>query len=266
MAKLSSPNNKSLVPPPHLSPSSLATFEQCPLKFKFSKIDQIPDKPGIEAIMGNFVHDVLEALYGLSPELRTKDSARELARFVWNEKYLETVTHYLRRADDISKFRWQSWFCIENLWLVEDPTKVHPIGLESELNHSLGGVVLKGFIDRYTKSLHSDNGLTISDYKTGKTPRAEWVSDKFEQLRIYAAIMQEIQIFPVSSLELIYLKDGVKFTEEVTAESLASTVARVSRIKSDVDTRCETGVFEPVKSRLCDWCSYKSICPAWGNK
>jgi putative RecB family exonuclease len=148
---------------------------------------------------------------------------------------------------------------------VEDPQSVHPIGIESELNHSLGGVVLKGFIDRYTKSANSDDGLVISDYKTGKTPKAEWVSDKFEQLRIYAAIMQEIQMFPVSSLELIYLKDGVKFTEQVTAESLNSTVSRISKIKSMVDERCETGVFEPVKSRLCDWCSYKNICPAWSR-
>jgi len=114
--------------------------------------------------------------------------------------------------------------------------------------------------------LKDDNGLTISDYKTGKTPRAEWVSDKFEQLRIYAAIMQEVQIFPVTSLELIYLRDGVKFSEQVTAESLSKTIGRVTRIKEEVDQRCNTGEFEAVKSRLCDWCSYKPICPAWGKK
>lgn len=215
--------------------------------------------------MGNFVHSVLENLYALEPLLRTKDSARDLARSIWTEQYVETVTKLLRRAEDIHKFRWQSWFCIENLWLVEDPMQVHPLALEDELNHSLGGVTLKGFIDRYTKSLPSDNGITISDYKTGKTPRAEWVSDKFEQLRIYAAIMQEIQIFPVTHLELLYLKDGVKFTEEVTAESLEKTIYRVSRIKQEIDQRCETKQFEAVKSRLCDWCSYKSICPAWGK-
>lgn len=260
---MSNLENKSLTPPPHLSPSSLSTFEQCPLKFKYSKIDLIPDKPGIEAIMGNFVHDVLENLYGLEPQNRTKDAARDLARAVWSEKYSETVTAYLRREEEIKKFRWQAWFCIDNLWKVEDPTKVNPIGLESELNHSLGGVVLKGYIDRYAKA--GESGLVISDYKTGKTPRAEWVSDKFEQLRIYAAIMQEIQIFPVSSLELIYLKDGVKFTEEVTQDSLTATVARIVNIKSMVDERCETGEFEPVKSRLCDWCSYKNICPVWSR-
>lgn len=214
--------------------------------------------------MGNFVHDVLEALYGLDPVLRTKDIARELARDVYHQKYTDLVFGLLRREESVRNFRWQAWFCIDNLWKVEDPTMIMPIGLEHELNHALGGVKIKGFIDRYSKQ--GQTGLVISDYKTGKTPRAEWLSDKFEQLRIYAAIMGEIQLFPVESLELIYLKDGVKFTEQVTDELLANTKTRITKIKSMVDERCETGTFEAVKSRLCDWCSYKNICPAWSKK
>lgn len=214
--------------------------------------------------MGNFVHDVLECLYGLAPEMRTKDAAKDLARDVYHQKYNELAFSILHREESVRKFRWQAWFCIDNLWKVEDPTKVMPIGLEHELNHALSGVTLKGFIDRYAKQ--GENGLVISDYKTGKTPRAEWLSDKFEQLRIYAAIMNETQLFPVESLELIYLKDGVKFTEQVTSELLNATAARITKIKSMVDERCETGSFEPVKSRLCDWCSYKSICPAWSKQ
>ena len=45
-------------PPPHLSPSSMGTFEQCPLKFKYSKIDMLKDDPTEATLMGNFVHDV----------------------------------------------------------------------------------------------------------------------------------------------------------------------------------------------------------------
>jgi len=70
---------------------------------------------------------------------------------------------------------------------------------------------------------------------------------------------------PVSSLELIYLKDGVKFTEDINQEMLNNTIDRIFRIKSEVDKRCQTGIFEAKKSKLCDYCSYKSICPAWGN-
>jgi putative RecB family exonuclease len=69
-----------------------------------------------------------------------------------------------------------------------------------------------------------------------------------------------------SQLELLYLKDGVKFTEEVTDESLKNTVDRVVGIKEQIDERCVSGSFEPTKSKLCDYCSYKSICPAWSRK
>lgn len=256
-------DNNQLNPPLHLSPSSLATFEQCPLKFKFSKIDSIPDKPGIEAVLGNFVHDVLECLYKLEPAKRTKASARDLAREVFYNKYSELAMSLLHRESAVKQFRWQAWFCIDNLWKVEDPTQINPLGLETELNHSLGGVILKGFIDRHTQD--DSNDITISDYKTGRTPRAHWISDKFEQLRIYAAIMQDTQLFPVTKLELIYLKDGVKFSEEVTQAFLSATIERIVSIKASIDSKCKNNSFEPVKSKLCDWCSYKKICPAWNH-
>ena len=138
------------------------------------------------------------------------------------------------------------------------------MGIEHELNSPLEGVVLKGFIDRYSKD--ENDGLVISDYKTGKTPNKLWLSDKFEQLRIYAALMNVTQSFRASTLELIYLKDGVKFTEKVTDESITSAIDRIKKIKTAIDDRCVTKVFEPKKSKLCDYCSYKSICPAWSKK
>ncbi len=257
-------NKDGFEPPAHLSPSSLSTFEQCPLKFKYSKIDLIPDASGKEAMLGNFVHDVLEVLYSLPQNERTVQNARIIATDCWaNKGWGEKITNLVKNANEIKKIRWQAWFCIENLWLVEDPTLITPAGIEHELNASLRGVIIKGFIDRYTKS--ENNSLIISDYKTGKTPNKNWLSSKFEQLRIYAALMNITQELPVSSLELIYLKDGVKFTENINQEMLNNTIDRIFRIKSEVDKRCETGIFEAKKSKLCDYCSYKSICPAWGN-
>jgi len=261
---MSNPNNENLQPPTHLSPSSLATFEQCPLKFKFSKIDQIPDVSGKEALMGNFVHDVLEIFYALPPDERIIQNARIIATDCWaNKGWGEKITQLIRNSAEIKKIRWQAWFCIENLWLVEDPQKVNPVGIEHELNSSLDGVVLKGFIDRYSKD--ENDGLIISDYKTGKTPNKLWLSDKFEQLRIYAALMNTTQLFHASTLELIYLKDGVKFTEKVTDDLIVGTIERIKKIKSEIDSRCISGIFEAKKSKLCDYCSYKSICPIWSK-
>jgi RecB family exonuclease len=79
----------------------LATFEQCPLKFKYGKIDNIPDQSGKEALMGNFVHDVLELFYKLPPDDRTLQSARHLAAECWNKEWGDKIADVVRRADEI---------------------------------------------------------------------------------------------------------------------------------------------------------------------
>ena len=46
------------------SHSRLSTFEKCPLQYRFRYIDRIKrDVTGIEAFMGNRVHEILEHLY-----------------------------------------------------------------------------------------------------------------------------------------------------------------------------------------------------------
>ena len=77
--------------------------------------------------------------------------------------------------------------------------------------------------------------------------------------------MNTTQLFHASTLELIYLKDGVKFTEKVTDDLIVGTIERIKKIKSEIDSRCISGIFEAKKSKLCDYCSYKSICPIWSK-
>ena len=75
--------------PDYLSPSSIGTFKQCPQKFKFNKIDLIPDPSNHWAVLGNFVHDILEEMYKLPAELRTIVNCRPLAKQIWDDKWAE---------------------------------------------------------------------------------------------------------------------------------------------------------------------------------
>ncbi|SVC74400.1 uncharacterized protein METZ01_LOCUS327254, partial [marine metagenome] len=162
----------------------MASFRQCPLKFKYNKIDKIPDPSGKEALMGNFVHDVLEELYKVEPMDRTQDRAKVLAREMWGSgNWEKRVKPLVPDVEEYRMFRWKAWWCIENLWKIENPEEIEPDGLEFELNGEVSGVRLKGFIDRFT--MGEDGEVVISDYKTGKVPREEYVDDRFLQLRIY---------------------------------------------------------------------------------
>lgn len=253
-----------LTPPPYLSPSSIGTFNQCPLRFKFSKIDLIPDPPNHYSVLGNFVHDVLEDMYKLEPSLRTVETAKEIAKFQWGSKWKDQAHQVLRTDKEIHNFRWSAWWCIENLWKLENPVEVEPIGLEYELNGSVGGVMMKGFIDRFTQSTDSLM-LTVSDYKTGKTPSPAFEDDKFFQLLIYAKLLSELGVGYVDHIELLYLKDGKRLKRVVDEKSLNQTVDTIQETKEEIDKRCSSGYFEPIKSGLCNFCNYKKICPAWGN-
>lgn len=248
-----------LKPPPHLSPSSIGTWKQCPLKFKYNKIDGIREPPTRATLMGNFVHEILEELYALDYSERTIDKARQLARQVWDNKYSHEVQGFVH-TKQLNDFRWQSWFCVENLWAIEQPEETVINGIEFELNGQLEGVTLKGFIDRYTMI---DGKMIIGDYKTGKVPTPKWEEDKFTQLYIYSALVQELGIAEVTTVELLYLKGPKKISRQVSSSHIEEVKETIVTVKSEIDEACRTEHFPTVKSKLCDWCYFKKQCPAW---
>lgn len=247
-------------PPKHLSPSSINTFLQCPLKFKFSKIDGLVEPPTEATLMGNFVHSVLEDLYALEPDNRTIHSAKQLMRRQWDEAYGVQVAEIVA-PNKLNQFRWNSWFCVENLWQLEEPSTVHPDGIEFELNHTLQGVQMKGFIDRF--NFNEEGNIVVSDYKTGKVPRKEWASDKFFQLYIYAALLHETGVGKVEKLQLMYLKAAKTLEQTVQNEELNSVIQTVVNVRKSIEEACETEHFDYNKSILCNWCYFKPKCPGW---
>ena len=256
-------NESKLVAPEYLSPSSIGTFRQCPLKFKYSKIDGLPDPSGPEAILGNFVHDVLEELYKLPSEMRTQAQARQLARELWSSQWEEKASRVVHGEKELNRFRWSAWWCIENLWVLEDPSTFNPSKMECFVTGSIGGVKMRGYIDRLSID---EKSVTISDYKTGKTPRQTDLQEKFFQLITYSQLLSHIGVETDDiSVELLYLKDGVRFKQQVTTEDLNTTIETIKETKRNIDESCKSGYFQHRKSILCNWCSFKKICPAWGN-
>src|SRR4051812_38333112 len=67
--------------PISLSPSSMGTFTSCPLAFRFSYIERLPEPPSAPASKGTLVHLALQHLLWRPPAERTLDAAlADLAR------------------------------------------------------------------------------------------------------------------------------------------------------------------------------------------
>lgn len=255
--------------PPYLSPSSIGTFQTCPLQYKFSKIDKLPDPPTEATTLGNFVHDVLEELHKLPVELKTLQTAKELLKSKHDSEWREKIEDILFDKDALKAFRWKALWCIENYFKIEDPKVVPVGGVETPLLTDptdetsfvkIAGVPIKGFIDRWDD--HGDT-VHIVDYKTGKTPKPRYEEPKFQQLAIYADAISQIAEKPASKMTLLFIKDGTPISREVTDKRLNEMRSTVSEIWDNVNQMCEDEEFPATPNVLCGWCAFKPVCPAW---
>ena len=248
--------------PQHLSASSIQTYIQCPLKFKLSRVDKIQEPPTIQTLLGNFVHDALEYFYkNFEPSERTVVNAKQCCTFVWNQDaWAEKVSPYLKKTT-LNDFKWSAVWCVENLFLLENPSLVTPTGLEYEVFGEIDGVLIKGFIDRW---LEKDGLVVISDYKTGKTPAPKYMADKWFQLNLYALLLTELEGKQNFELELLYLKDGVKKTHTPSPVDFETTRNLITSTKKEILFSHENNKWSAIPSNLCNWCFYKSnLCTYW---
>src|SRR3954451_4163161 len=65
----------SLAPPWSLSPSSVSSFKECPLAFRFSYLERLPEPPSVWTTKGTLVHRALELLLDRPADERSLDAA-----------------------------------------------------------------------------------------------------------------------------------------------------------------------------------------------
>jgi len=253
--------------PAYLSPSSIGTYRECPQKFKLSRIDKIAEPPSWAMHIGSFVHEVLEHLYQSPAEERTRDTLKALAAERWTAGNWEKRVLALReRPGEIVDFKKQAFTCMTNLWTLEDPQETELDGMEHEVMVDVEGVAMKGYIDRF---IFGDDGIVISDYKTGKVPNPAFKTDdeKFFQLLAYAAMIEAADQEPTSKVQLLYL--GVPVTHELAVTQVNLSIAKgtIVETREGIDTAVTAGEFPCNVGKLCDWCYYKSSgdCPAFSR-
>ena len=255
--------------PRYLSPSSISLFLGCPQKFKLSYIDKIKEPPSWHAVLGSFVHEVLEYLYKKDPKDRTQETLKVIAADRWsNHGWAAKVDELAEKLDTVTGFKRSAFQAMTNLWEIEDPMTTNLKGQEIEVLTSIDGVAMKGYIDRI--ALDADGSVIISDYKTGKVPDPKYVVDdqKWFQLLVYALMLREVNKKSTSKLELLYLSKKIKHTVMVTQENLDNARQVVVRTRASIDESCKSGEFACKVTNLCNWCYYKKIdvCPAHGQK
>jgi putative RecB family exonuclease len=250
------------------SHSKITMFEQCALKYKFRYIDKIiPEiKDTIETHLGGCVHSVLEWLYSQIKEqpIPTIDEVIVKYTQVWEQNYKPefiVVKDYLTVKDYFNK----GVEFLVTYYMQNKPFDDNTIELEKEVIITLDseeGYQIQGFIDRLVYNLKSKE-YEIHDYKTANSMPSQEKIDTDKQLALYALGIKE-EFGQEKRVKLIwhYLAHNkrieIKKTNVELEEIKKETIQLIKKIEG-------TKEFLSNKSRLCDWCGYKNICPAWGN-
>ncbi len=207
--------------------------------------------------MGSFVHRVLEALLGEPPEGRSVERARTLATSLWPTYLIDPDVRRLE-LDDVALggHKRKIWDAITGLWALEDPTTVVVRATEQRLRTELDGVPFTGVVDRIDIV---DDGLVITDYKSGRAPRAAQTADKLDQVFLYAAAVgQTLDAAPVR-VQLHYLGDQT-IAAPVDPAATEAAVARLRTVWDGIAIAQQTDEFPTRTGPLCGWCPYVDRC------
>lgn len=250
--------------PTSLSPSRVEAFTTCPLAFRFSSIERIPEPPAVHSTKGSFVHRVLELLFTVPAAERTPANA-ELAFATAHDEYVQHPDFTQLGLDESASatFFDDSRSLVDAYFRMEDPTAVRDIGLELRLEAPLGGLTVRGIIDRL--ELSPDGDLVVTDYKTGRPPGRQYEQSKMGGVHLYSYMCETVFGRRPAAVRLMYLRTGEVITATPTAESTRFVTTRTTAVWNAVARACTTRDFRPRQSPLCKSCAFQPWCPEFGG-
>jgi putative RecB family exonuclease len=250
-----------------LSPSRASDFMQCPLLYRFRVIDRLPSPPSAAAARGTLVHSVLERLFDLPAAERTPDAAAALVAPQW-QLLVETEPELAAMLDADEHRTQDSWFAeavtLINTWFVlEDPTRLEPAERELYVEAELDGLTLRGYVDRL--DVAPNGALRVVDYKTGRSPSEHFEAKALFQMKFYALVLWRLRGVIPQMLQLVYLGNSELVRYSPDEADLLATERKVKALWAAIERAATTGDWRPRTSKLCDWCDFKDLCPAWGG-
>jgi putative RecB family exonuclease len=250
--------------PPSLSPSSIAAFKECPLAFRFSYVERLPEPPSPWASKGTLVHKALELLMLRAPVDRTREAALADLAAAW--ELLQTDPEFADlelTPESWAEFHTSAQELVLRYFELEDPTQVNPIGLELKLEARIGDLRVRGIIDRLDRD--ADGELVVTDYKTGSVPTERYEGKSLAGVHIYAMLCEQMLGRRPARVQLYYLSRPEAIIAVPTEQTVRGVTMRTNALWSAIAGAASRDDFRPRPGRLCDFCTFKPYCPAHGG-
>ena len=211
---------------------------------------------------GTTAHLALQRLFDLPAEQRTPDRLFDLFRTAWVELRDEEFPGLFTERDEERAWGVESLEVLANYFGIEDPSSFDPLDRELDMLEDLEGITIRGILDRMDET---PDGIVITDYKTGKAPPERYALPAFFALKIYALLVRHRTGATPTTLRLMYLTGPTVYEIPVTDAQLDAMERQLRALWGAIDRAITTEHFPARPSRLCDWCSYQDICPAFAG-
>jgi DNA helicase II / ATP-dependent DNA helicase PcrA len=234
-----------------LSASAVDSYERCGLQFKLDRDWRLAAKPAAAMQYGAAMHRVLKTYFDSVQMGRPKSDDELVALFctdLADSKIHEDYQHELYQKQGIEQLR-----AFLSAMRAGTPPKV--LHTEQPFEVRVGDVAVVGRIDRIDSS--PDGAVTVIDYKTGKA-RDQEAADASLQLSLYAIAAAEKWGYKVGALVFYNLEESVPVS---TTRNEADLLVARERVQAAAEG-IAAGDFAARPGLHCDFCAYRSLCPA----
>jgi putative RecB family exonuclease len=148
---------------------------------------------------------------------------------------------------------------------LEDPRLLEPeareVLVEAELD---SGLLLRGYVDRIDPvPADGASSIRVVDYKTGTAPRPAREARALFQMKFYALVLLRLRGRAPTELRLMYLTGPEALSYAPDEAQLHRFGRMLDAMWAAIRTAGATGDFRPNPGPMCDWCSHRTLCPAW---
>lgn len=245
------------------SHSRISTFNNCKRQFAFRYLEKTSKDfdTSAEAAMGTAVHSVLEELYKQVKFGRILELNDVLEYFpnAWSNAWKGSVK--IVKEGNEQDYKNKALAFIEKYYKTHYPFKQNVIGIETRIHLPLTEEhSMIGFIDRLDME---DRKFIIHDYKTSSSLPSQSQIEEDKQLALYALAIRRQH--PNAEVKLVwhYLAFDKILESQRTPEQLEELKQELIIKIREIENTKE---FPPNVTRLCDWCQYRSSCPAWKHE
>jgi len=211
------------------------------------------------------VHEVLERLYIATGKGNVPTLKQVLFRYraLFEENFDPDRVRIVRTETPVAEYLGNGERSLSHYYRRHYPfDRDETLGLEEHVVFDLDdtdGYRMQGYVDRISRA--RDGAIEIHDYKTGRWVPNQKKIEEDRQLALYqiGVTAQRGDDSPVRLVWHYVFRDQTR-TSTRSVQQLAAlreqTIALIDRIRAATE-------FEPRPSKLCSWCEYNDVCPAF---